>query len=274
MTAGRPSSQTLPKVAVVGRGNVAWHLGQALRAAGIQAIEINPHRPESVPADADFILIAVADAAIAEVASRLPAAPGAIVAHTSGSVPLEALAEVSPSSALPGGGFSRQKGKRWEGTGVLYPLQTLTKGKPLDYSALPLLTEGDSEGTLRRLDTLASMISRRVSHADSSARARLHLAAVFACNFTNLMCGIAYDLLEEARLDPTLLWPLVEETVAKLLVLTPREAQTGPAARGDTTVMRRQSDALSPTPSLQAIYNLLSAQILTRRQSPAHLPGS
>ncbi len=234
------------KVAILGRGNVATHYLRALtaNAPDIETIQCDPHHSEETPGDADCVIIAVSDSAIGEVADSLPPLPGAIVVHTSGSVPMEALGGVKAA-----------------GRGVLYPLQTLSRDREIDYGTLPLLTEGDTPEVLTAVDLLARRISRCVSHADSEARARLHLGAVFACNFTNLMCRIAGELLDERGLELQLLLPLVEETVAKLHTLTPREAQTGPAVRGDTAVMRRQYDALASHPDYQEVYAMLSRLI-------------
>lgn len=238
------------KVAILGRGNVATHFVRALSgsAPDIETIQCDPHRPGETPADADFVVIAVSDSAIAEVASGLPGALRGIVVHTSGSVPMEAL---------------RGEGDKGYRIGVLYPLMTLSRDKEVDYAELPLLTEGEGAEALEAIDGLARRISGRVSHADSEARARLHLGAVFACNFTNLMCRIADELLAERGMDFDMLLPLVEETVRKLRVMSPREAQTGPAARGDTEVMRRQYEALAPHPGYQEAYALLSRLVKT-----------
>lgn len=251
------------KVAILGRGNVASHLKRALSplAPDIETIQCDPHRPGETPADADFVIIAVSDSAIPGVASGLPSGLKGIVVHTSGSVPMSTLKVVSKSHQEADRVDEVRRSSSDPRIGVLYPLMTLSKDKEIDYTRLPLLTEGDSPETLKAIDSLASLITRQVSHADSDDRARLHLGAVFACNFTNLMCRIASDLLVERGLDLQMLLPLVEETVAKLRTMDPREAQTGPASRGDTEVMRRQYEVLASHPDYRDIYALLSHAI-------------
>lgn len=231
-----------PKVAIVGRGRVANHLCRAFSGV-VEVTQVNPHSPEEAPSDSDFVVIAVSDSAIAEVAKGLQATD-AVVAHTSGSVPMDVLAA---------------PGRR---CGVLYPLQTFSEGRELDYSAIPFFTEGDSEVTLVAIDRLAGLVSDSVYHGDSALRGRLHLAAVFACNFTNALYGVADELLRRDGLDIKVMLPLIEETVGKLRELSPCKAQTGPASRRDTGVIERQMEALKEHPDLQRIYGELTGLII------------
>jgi predicted short-subunit dehydrogenase-like oxidoreductase (DUF2520 family) len=117
------------------------------------------------------------------------------------------------------------------------------------------------------LNELACLLTRNVGFVHSSTpalRRRLHLAAVFACNFLNHCCTISTDILESAGLDFSALLPLVDETACKVHELHPTEAQTGPAARGDQNVMAAQSALLDGR--LQAIYNLMSESIQDKKQ--------
>src|SRR5690606_12757332 len=119
----------------------------------------------------------------------------AVVAHTSGSISLEVL--------------QHKTGIR---PGVFYPLQTFTKGTPVDFLKIPFLIEGE-KGAYHVLKDLAQGMSAKVLLAHSDQRQQLHLSAVFACNFTNHLLGISRELLEIANLDTTLLQPLIEETI-------------------------------------------------------------
>ena len=87
-------------------------------------------------------------------------------------------------------------------------------------------------------------------------RERLHVAGVFANNFTNLMYGMAADLLRDTQIPFQVLLPLIDQTAEKVHTLTPREAQTGPAKRDDRAVMAHHMKLL--TPDQQAVYALLS----------------
>lgn len=234
------------RIAVIGAGNVGSHLAKALRMpraieADAETIAVNPRTLDGLPSDADLYLICVKDDAIASVADSLPQVEG-IVAHTSGSVDIGIL--------------SRHKRR-----GVFYPLQTFTKGVNLDYRQIPFFIEGSDEEVCRRLCGYASLISDTVKRAGSATRARLHLAAVFACNFTNCLYGIADDILKESGLDFKVLLPLIDQSVAKVADVAPRCAQTGPAARGDLRVMSKQEAMLASHSDYQEIYTLISKYI-------------
>ncbi|MDE7159962.1 MAG: DUF2520 domain-containing protein [Muribaculaceae bacterium] len=239
------------RVAIVGRGRVGSHLSRAFGAVA-QVTQVNPHSPEdTLPENVDYIIIAVSDDAIGEVAGRMTelwrAGKGSgkfpIMAHTSGSVPMGAL------SIWPGE------------TGVLYPLQTFSKDRELNYNDIPFFIEGSAPETAEALENLARLVTGNVHGADSELRAGVHLAAVFACNFANALWTISDDILRQQGYSIRDMLPLIRETVEKLESLPPREAQTGPAARGDREVMARQERALAANPRLSEIYRLLSDYI-------------
>ena len=173
-------------VVVIGSGNVAESLARALAESGVHLVQLWARngaraaeiaamagcgwadRPEEL-APADHYLLAVSDRAVAEVAGALPFPEGAAVAHTAGSVPLEAL----PAKLVR--------------RAVFYPLQTFTRGRRVDWSEVPIFIEASTPALQDELESFAGRLSRRVLRADSALRARLHLAAVFVCNFVNHM---------------------------------------------------------------------------------------
>ena len=136
-----------------------------------------------------------------------------MVVHTSGSVPIDTIS-------------AKRKG-------VLYPLQSFTKEKEIDFSTVPLCIEASNKDDLVVLKKLANTISKSVFEVSSIQRAQIHLAAVFANNFSNHMYTIANELCEKEGLPFDLLKPLIMESTAKLQVLKPDKAQTGPAIRND-----------------------------------------
>lgn len=232
------------RVTIIGQGNVATHLCVALAGTVDELINVSSRELEDVPADSDIYLIAVSDNAIGEVVDAMPDVAG-IVAHTAGSVGMDVVS------------------RRFKRAGVFYPLQTFTKNSFLDYSKIPVFVEGTDAGVEGELLGLASMFTTHLMKADSRRRERLHIASVFACNFTNYMWGIADSLLREDGMTLEVLMPLIEATVDKLKYLTPQEAQTGPASRGDTVVVNRHADRLADS-KYSDIYNLLSKAILER----------
>lgn len=229
-------------IAVIGSGNVATHLYKALRDK-TRAVIVNPHTMCELPDDAEIALVCVKDNAISEVINRMDSFNG-ITAHTSGSVPLE-IAKANSNYY-----------------GVVYPLQTFTKGIELDYGEIPFFIEGNNLETEKVLSDLARMISPYVYRADSSARRLLHLSSVFACNFTNCLLGISQEILKESGISHKVMLPLLRQTIAKLETLSPAEAQTGPAVRKDFNVMEAHLGMLAKDPLLQQIYRLLSKRII------------
>lgn len=232
--------EKLLKVDIIGQGNVAFHLAKALGdKADVESV--NSHTLAEKRKDAHITLIAVADSAIEEVASRLGDVRG-VVAHTSGSTSAEVLS-------------------KFDEFGVFYPLQTFSRNISLDYDEIPFFTEGNSPQCEELLRRLALLISPTVRHADSGQRKAMHIAAVFACNFANHLWAIADSLLADNGMEFDLLRPLVKETLRKTELHSPAECQTGPAARGDLGIIREHEASLSTMPQIQQIYHLLSESI-------------
>lgn len=231
------------KIDIIGRGNVAVHLKQAFDNIGVDAAIINPHTLDTLRRDADFIIISVSDNAIKEVAKRIPSDTLAIVAHTSGTTGIEVFENA---------GYRH---------GVFYPLQTFTKGVPLRYDVIPIYVEGCDEETENRLARLAGVISRTVRHADSGKRRALHVASVFACNFTNHLWAIAEELLGSEGMEFGDLEPLVKETARKAFETGPAKGQTGPAIRHDSVTIDRHLEMLADRSGLADIYKTLTESI-------------
>lgn len=146
--------------------------------------------------------------------------------------------------------------------GVVYPLQTLSKTMDFSTVKVPLCVEsdclGDNQAKVMRLVTELSDLHCEMTEKQ---RAVAHLAAVFACNFSNALYGIADELLQKEGFSLELLMPLMEQTLAKLKTMSPAEAQTGPAARRDTVVMGKQMMALSDS-RMRDVYEALSTYIM------------
>lgn len=247
-------------IVCIGSGNVATHLAIAFKAMGADILQVwsRDHRNaeilsaltkakpiqrwEELNRSADFYIIAVKDDAIPEVAKQLAGVKG-IVLHTSGATTM---------SSLRGAG---------SGYGVLYPLQTFSKTKAVDLTKVPLCIEGDSPDTLEKISAIAHLLSHQVSVVSSDQRKILHLAAVFACNFSNHLYQISAELLAQHHLHFDLLRPLIMETAEKVQSATPAEVQTGPAIRNDQETMRNHLDLLKDAPELQQMYQMLSLRI-------------
>ena len=251
------------RVGILGAGRVANQLAPALVAAGHRVAFVwNRTAPAAktlaaqlpgTPAlaalapplpPADVYLLAVPDAAVAPLLASTPWPDGALVAHLAGALPL-AVFDAQP--AIRGG--------------VFYPLQTFSPGRTIDWPAVPLCIEAHDPAAEATLLALAHSLSRQVRKLDSAQRLQLHVAAVFANNFTNHLLGIADALLAEAELPAALLAPLVRETVEKALANSPFAVQTGPAVRRDAPTLAAHEAALARHPAWQALYEQLTASI-------------
>lgn len=252
----------MKRIVLIGSGNLAEALARALPKSPLEAVQIyarNCERgpevarlagcpwtdaPQQLDRTADLYLIAVSDRAVGEVASQLPIPEGAIVAHTAGSVPLEALPE------------------RFERRAVFYPMQTFTRGREVDFAQIPIFLEASSPAWGAELEAAARALSRHVIWADSAQRAKVHLAAVFACNFANHMYTIGEEVVRSAGLDFGVLKALIAETAAKACdARSPRDVQTGPAVRNDLPTLERHLRLLDEKPALQEIYQQISKNI-------------
>ncbi|UOQ73910.1 Rossmann-like and DUF2520 domain-containing protein [Hymenobacter cellulosilyticus] len=169
---------------------------------------------------------------------------GALVVHTAGALPLDVFA---PYANLRGG--------------VLYPLQTFSPGRVIDWTTVPICVEAGTPADQQLVEQVARSLSNVVEVVATPQRQVIHVGAVFACNFTNHLLGIGHALLQEAGLPFALLEPLIQETVQKALAQPPFTVQTGPAVRHDTATLDRHRALLLEHPQWQQIYNQLTASI-------------
>ena len=257
-------SPTALKITIVGSGNVATHLSLAFERVGHQVITVYSRnqahaallasqlKNATVTDTLDFTqspvsqlyFLCVTDSALSTVYSQAKFPSGSIVVHTSGSLPLSILENIV--------------GIR---TGVFYPVQTFRKEQAVDLTITPIAIEAPDLEVADILRNLAASVSQHVYILSSPDRRNLHLAAVFACNFTNHLLGISREILEQKGLSPHLLHALVHTTFEKALNQNPFMVQTGPAVRGDANVMQQQVQQLEMQPVYQEIYELLSHSI-------------
>lgn len=244
------------KVVVIGSGNVAQHLIKAIGSCkGVQLVQAVARHPEKLyhllPQDkitgnfnqileADVYIISVTDDAIAQVASQLHFT-GRLVTHTSGSV---------------GMGQLDTRNRR----GVFYPLQTFSKSKDVDFSTVPLCLESEHASDYTILQNLAELLSENVYAINSTQRQSLHVAAVFASNFTNHMYALSNNICKQNNIPFSILEPLIQETAHKATQMPPLQAQTGPAVRNDTTTLQKHMDFLQDD-AIKNIYKLLTQSI-------------
>jgi predicted short-subunit dehydrogenase-like oxidoreductase (DUF2520 family) len=249
------------RLTIIGSGNVATHMAAAFKNAGhlivqvyspnfqnasllayhVKAAAIN--QLSDIDPGTDIFIIAVKDDAIAHIAGAL-APYQKLIVHTSGATDLATLLTYTDKA------------------GVLYPLQTFSKTRELDFATVPLCIEAANDSIYVDLEQLAANVSSCVYNINSAERKILHLAAVFANNFPNYLYGVAQQLLDEHQLDFNLLRPLILETAQKVQQQLPGNVQTGPAVRNDKATMHTHLQLLHSQPQLQDIYTLLSQGII------------
>ena len=249
------------RIVFVGAGRLATNLAVALKEKGHRIEAVYSRTRESaealaslvgcpavtdirqLPQEADAFILSVKDAVLADLIVQLAdGREGQTFFHTAGSVPMSVF------------GSHRRHG-------VLYPMQTFSKERRVDFARIPFFIEGSEPETLQMAHRLAASVSSEVHELDSEARRFLHLAAVFACNFTNHCYALSAEILEKHGLPFSVMLPLIEETARKVEALPPRQAQTGPAVRYDENVIEAQKQLLADTPAMRDIYDLMSKSI-------------
>ncbi|MEO0333264.1 MAG: Rossmann-like and DUF2520 domain-containing protein [Bacteroidota bacterium] len=252
------------KITIVGAGNVAWHLASALEEAGCSVVQVYSRQVNKAQelaarlkqaqptAELDFsdspatlFVLTVSDDAIAAVAQQMKLPEQATVVHTSGGQPMQVLNEAATDQI-----------------GVFYPLQTFSKQRTISFQNIPLCLEAIRSEVLDGLTQLAQKLSKQVVTVNSRQRAALHVAAVFANNFTNHLLRMSEQLLQESQLDIKLLHPLIEETVTKAQAMGVAHSQTGPARRNDQKTIDHHLDYLrSFDPAYTKVYRVLTKSI-------------
>ena len=245
------------KVVIIGSGNVAHHLIAAFaKSKKVEVIQVFARQKENVTplfdsnkitsiytdlAEADLYIIAVSDDAIATVSSQIPF-KNRLVVHTSGTVSINSL---------------DAKNRK----GIFYPLQTFTKDKAVDYSKVPICLESENETDFKLLENVAQSISNSVFKINSEQRKALHVSAVFVNNFVNQLYQIGNEICLENNIPFEILNPLIQETANKVISLSPKEAQTGPAKRNDTQTINTHLSFLTDA-TQKEIYKILTKSII------------
>lgn len=249
-------------IVMVGAGNLATNLAKAFYRKGFRIMQVYSRTDASARALAQQVeatwttdvgalapharlyVVSLTDDVLPQLIPRLVEGhEDALWVHTAGSQPMDL----------------------WKGYaanyGVFYPMQTFSKQQEVDFGEIPFFIEANSPDNAALLKKIAGTLSASVHELSSEERKRLHLAAVFASNFTNHMYAMAHEVLKDIHLPFDILLPLIDETARKVHRLSPQEAQTGPAIRYDEKVIRSHINLLEHRPRLQEIYELLSKSI-------------
>ncbi len=249
-------------IVMIGAGNMATRLSIALADAGHNIRQIYSRTLQSAKILAEKLgkdtlytddigkiitqshlyIFSISDQALPDVIAHMPSCSGVWV-HTAGSMPMDIFET------------------RSQHYGVIYPMQTVSKERAIDWKQTPIFVEVANEEDAVLLETVARSISQQVTQCNSQQRQALHLAAVFACNFTNHMYAIAEELLRKQGLDFNAMKLLIRETESKAENFSPRKVQTGPAVRQDYNVMDKHLALLGNSPECE-LYRLISNNII------------
>lgn len=244
---------TIKNISIIGSGNIAFHLGKALKNNGInidfvlarnlkegnRLVEILDSEftfEFQTLSDSDLVLLCVPDDVIYDLIDQIP---NSNIAYTSGSVELKEIEE--------------------KNIGVFYPLQTFRKTDALDINKVPFFIEASNETLEKELKILAKKISTNVSIMTSEERKKYHLSAVFINNFTNHLLYLAKKEADKNGIVWENLLPLLEETLKKNLISNPFDNQTGPAKRNDNQTINKHISMLEG--KSKEIYQLITESI-------------
>ena len=247
----------MKNIILLGSGNVATHLGVALKNSNYTIVQVYSKSIENAKLlankldahftnnlsklkSADLIIISINDDAISSILSQIK---NTAIVHTSGSIGLNVFK------------------KKFSTYGVFYPLQTFNKEVDINISEIPFCIEGNSLEFEKQLITIAKALSNNVVKMNSQQRKQLHIAAIFACNFSNHMYSIADDLLSEKDIDFKILLPLIRKTIANLESKKPKEVQTGPAKRKDTSIVQDHITTIKEK-EIKELYQKITANII------------
>ena len=248
-------------ISFIGSGNVATHLGLALKNKNYQIKQVFSRTLEnakilaqSLDAEAtndllslrtvDLIIISIKDNEISEIIKKINNSP---IVHTSGSVDITVFEN------------------NFKQCGVFYPLQTFNKDINLDFSNIPICIETNNKEFEIKLRDLANCISNKVIYMNSEQRKQLHIAAVFSANFSNHMFLIAENILNKAGIRFSILLPLIQQTIKKLEKNKAKDIQTGPARRKDTSIIKDHLSNIKDK-DIKEIYHKISASIIKEHE--------
>ncbi|MBK7763889.1 MAG: DUF2520 domain-containing protein [Bacteroidetes bacterium] len=249
------------KIVILGSGNIATFFAHRFQQNGHEIVQVYSRTElhaqqlasqlhcnytsslHEINKTADVYVLAVSDDAVLTICETLNL-NNKLVLHTAGTLSLH---HIDQSSA---------------NTGSIWCVYSIQKHAWPNHKNIPCVINASNEESLLLVQELAKCISDQIIHLDDELKLNLHVAAVFANNFSNYLFGISYDILKNHNLSFNILLPLIQDTVNKLIHLTPTELQSGPAKRGDVKTIEKHLTLLSSQTQYQEIYKLLSEAIM------------
>ncbi len=244
------------KIGIVGMGNVGIHFLQRLIELGHTRLTVysrsGNNLPDSITAkeiqftndfkefiDFDIVFCAVNDNTMTEMIRLV--SKYAPVVSVSGTVNLNHLETKYP-------------------VGTFYPLQSFKADQSIHWEGLPLFIEAKDTKFNAFLMKLAKEFSGNAIELSEDKRQYLHVAAVFANNFTNHIIDLAAHYCDEHQIEFDWLKPLINQTMEKIQTNNPHDILTGPAVRNDQSTIQKHLQLLKP--DQKNIYQTLSNSII------------
>lgn len=246
------------KIALIGTGNLAWHLVKATQGTLVQWTGVwsrNLNHLESfckewnlpmltsinhIDDSTDLIILAITDDAISSIDHLIP--QQFTVVHTAGAVSIDQLHRPS--------------------RGVIWTLQTLRKNQMVRLGDAPFFIESTNEETQNKIEHFLNFFGAKAHHSSSESRSKIHLAAVFANNFSNHLFTLANEILKKENIPFDVLLPILTVQIEKLKTKDSKDIQTGPAFRNDQFTISKHLELLKDSPELSEVYACLTEAII------------
>jgi hypothetical protein len=233
-------------ILVSGYGNLGYHVYKALSGGGVLNVKIiskthkKNHPGNFIP---DLIWVLKKDEYVIKEIYRLKKLfPRALFVSSSAAIDINTLKDVSLVTLYPLGTFK----KKHSGNVLLRSPFFLEFGNNI------------SEYHKKTIKEVCKAIGIKPIELSYNERIKLHLAAVFANNFTNALMHASAGL---AGKNAKYLLPIINQTIENIQKLNPAKTQTGPAVRGDLNTIRKHLDLLAGQAELKKIYITMTKYI-------------
>jgi predicted short-subunit dehydrogenase-like oxidoreductase (DUF2520 family) len=215
----------VPTIRIIGPGRAGRSLARALAESGWTVLPLLGRGDDVAGAASgtDVLVLAVPDDAIAEVGRAVRPVPAAPVVHLAGSLGPDVL---SPHPRR----------------GALHPLVALPDpetGAARLRSGITFAVSGDPVAA-----EIAEALGGTAVQLPDDARAAYHAAASVAANHVVALLGQVQRIADTAGLPLEAFLPLARAAVEDAGKHGPRQALTGPAARGDWQTLARHLAAI------------------------------
>lgn len=252
------------KVVIIGSGNLANHIGKYLLKKNVSisqvvsrnklssvslAKKLNSIADQSIDQivkKADAYFLCVNDDSIKIISTQLTRllSNDKVIIHCSGSKTLDELDQYFLHRA------------------VIWPLQSFANKSKIEWSQIPFFTES-THSIHDTIQEFCKEMNWNSIPVNSEKKRLIHIAAVFANNFSNFNLIVAQEILAKCNLPLEVLKPIVESGLDNVFVNGPVKGQTGPARRGDSKVIQSQIKELSNHfPHLKEVYKEYSQLIM------------